>query len=90
MHSAIKQLRESGGVREIRSLVTRLLPNHDLTYHEGGAKTTATALRNHRDLLSTLYWAAPVEVQQKINMMLGLVNQEISKKEAYERNVRRG
>jgi hypothetical protein len=37
-----------------------------------------------------LYWAAPVEVQHKINMMLGLVNQEISKKEAYERNVRRG
>ncbi|KFX95853.1 hypothetical protein V490_03644 [Pseudogymnoascus sp. VKM F-3557] len=90
VHSAIKQLREAGGTREIRSLVTRLLPNHDLTYHEGGAKTTTTALRNHRDLLSTLYWAAPVEVQQKINMMLGLVNQEISKKEAYERNVRRG
>ncbi|KAL5344922.1 hypothetical protein ACLOAV_009875 [Pseudogymnoascus australis] len=94
VHSAIKQLREAGGtkeIREIRNLVTRLLPNHDLQYQEGSSKATnTTSLRNHRDLLSTLYWAAPSEVQHKINTMLGLVNQEISKKEAYSRNARRG
>jgi hypothetical protein len=90
VHSAIKQLREAGEAREIRNLVTRLLPNHDLQYQEGPSKATnTTSLRNHRDLLSTLYWAAPPEVQHKINMMLGLVNQEISKKEAYSRNARR-
>ncbi|KFZ03535.1 hypothetical protein V502_10864 [Pseudogymnoascus sp. VKM F-4520 (FW-2644)] len=90
VHSAIKQLREAGEAKEIRNLVTRLLPNHDLQYQEGPAKSTnTTSLRNHRDLLSTLYWAAPSEVQHKINMMLGLVNQEISKKEAYSRNARR-
>ncbi|KFY24354.1 hypothetical protein V493_05295, partial [Pseudogymnoascus sp. VKM F-4281 (FW-2241)] len=87
VHSAIKQLREAGEAREIRNLVTRLLPNHDLQYQEGPCKATnTTSLRNHRDLLSTLYWAAPAEVQHKINMMLGLVNREISKKEAYSRN----
>ncbi|OBT69589.1 hypothetical protein VE03_00843 [Pseudogymnoascus sp. 23342-1-I1] len=91
VHSAIKQLREAGEAKEIRNLVTRLLPNHDLQYQEGPSKATnTTSLRNHRDLLSTLYWAAPSEVQHKINMMLGLVNQEISKKEAYSRNARRG
>ncbi|KFY11774.1 hypothetical protein V491_07063 [Pseudogymnoascus sp. VKM F-3775] len=90
VHSAIKQLREAGEAKEIRNLVTRLLPNHDLQYQEGPSKATnTTSLRNHRDLLSTLYWAAPVEVQHKINLMLGLVNQEISK-EAYSRNARRG
>ncbi|ELR07666.1 hypothetical protein VC83_03715 [Pseudogymnoascus destructans] len=90
VHSAIKQLREAGEAKEIRNLVTRLLPNHDLQYQEGPSKATnTTSLRNHRDLLSTLYWAAPPEVQHKINMMLGLVNQEISKKEAYSRNARR-
>ena len=90
VHSAIKQLREAGEAKEIRNLVTRLLPNHDLQYQEGPSKATSTtSLRNHRDLLSTLYWAAPPEVQHKINMMLGLVNQEISKKEAYSRNARR-
>ncbi|OBT51808.1 hypothetical protein VE04_08749 [Pseudogymnoascus sp. 24MN13] len=86
VHSAIKQLREAGEAREIRNLVTRLLPNHDLQYQEVPAKVAnTTALRNHRDLLSTLYWAAPVEVQCRINMMLGLVNREISKMEAYSR-----
>jgi len=89
VHSAIKQLREAGDEKEVRNLITRLLPNHDLEYQKISAKATDIAsLRNHHDLLFTLYWAAPSELRHKICVMLDLVDQERLKKEAHLRNDR--
>jgi hypothetical protein len=75
VHSSIKQLQADGDAKEIRNLVTRLLPNHDLEDRGDSSRANRLrALRNHHDLLFTLYWAAPAELKNKIKTMLDLVD----------------
>ncbi|KAJ3558540.1 hypothetical protein NPX13_g9683 [Xylaria arbuscula] len=81
---SIKRLRKSGLVKEIKNLVARLLPNHSRQYDKMVATHEAeiAALRNHHDLLCTLFWAAPSELRPSVQSIEGLVAIRSSHKEA--------
>jgi hypothetical protein len=81
---SIKRLRKLGMVKEIRNLVARLLPNHNRQYDKMMAthETEIATLRNHHDLLCTLFWAAPPDIRPSIQSIEGLVNLGSSHKEA--------
>ncbi|MCJ1372844.1 hypothetical protein MMC20_004069 [Loxospora ochrophaea] len=63
LHSAQKIYSE----QRIRGITIRLNPNHDRTFpkEESINQDHLAALRNHHDLLSTVYWAAPVSARPR-------------------------
>lgn len=81
---SIKRLKKAGMMKEIKNLVARLLPNHSRQYDKMMAthETDIAALRNHHDLLCTLYWAAPPDMRPSIQSIEGLVVLGSSHKEA--------
>ncbi|KAI0426974.1 Mus7/MMS22 family-domain-containing protein [Xylaria sp. FL1042] len=81
---SIKQLEKSGMTKEVRNLVARLLPNHSRQYDKMVATHEAeiAALRNHHDLLCTLFWAAPSDMRPSVQSIEGLVAIRSSHKEA--------
>ncbi|KAI3320600.1 hypothetical protein HD806DRAFT_225290 [Xylariaceae sp. AK1471] len=87
---SIQRLRKFGMIKEIRNLVTRLLPNHNRQYDKMMAthETEIATLRNHHDLLCTLFWAAPPDIRPFIQSIEGLVNLGSSHKEACLINLR--
>lgn len=80
----IKRLKKVGMMKEIKNLVARLLPNHSRQYDKMMATHEAdiAALRNHHDLLCTLYWAGPPDMRPSIQSIEGLVVLGSSHKEA--------
>jgi hypothetical protein len=72
---AIKHMRGASEGKGIRNLVFRLLPNHDRQYPKEDALDTRdlASLRNHHDLLCTLYWAAPPDQQPPLALIQELV-----------------
>ncbi|PGH23512.1 hypothetical protein AJ80_02466 [Polytolypa hystricis UAMH7299] len=62
--------------RKIRSFAWRLLPNHGRTYpkEEALREEDLEALRNHHDLLCTLYWATPDGCHPPIKTIRNLVH----------------
>ncbi|WYZ37567.1 hypothetical protein EsH8_II_001073 [Colletotrichum jinshuiense] len=86
----IKKLRRKGLVNDIRNLVARTLPNHDRQYskEQNVHQNDLAALRNHHDLLCTLFWAAPPEVRPGIHNLEKLVIPASSHKEACLINLR--
>lgn len=64
----------------IRNLVTRLLPNHDRQYpkEDDILERELAALRNHHDLLCTLYWAAPPGQRPPLALIQDLVEADRS------------
>ena len=83
VHSATQQLRDNGDTREIRNLVTRLLPNTSLDSDSQDEKDLSKrSLSNHHDLLFTLFWAAEGELRGKIKVMLDVVERKKRKLEA--------
>ncbi|RWA06238.1 hypothetical protein EKO27_g8867 [Xylaria grammica] len=87
---SIKRLNKSGMAKEVRNLVARLLPNHSRQYDKMMATHEAeiAALRNHHDLLCTLYWVAPPDMRPSIQSIEGLVVLGSSHKEACLINLR--
>ncbi|KAF2965059.1 hypothetical protein GQX73_g8521 [Xylaria multiplex] len=87
---SIKRLQKSGMAKEVRNLVARLLPNHSRQYDKMMATHEAeiAALRNHHDLLCTLFWAAPPDMRPSIQSIEGLVVLGSSHKEACLINLR--
>ncbi len=87
---SIKQMREAGDTKGIRNLVTRVLPNHDRQYPREKTvhQRDLASLRNHHDLLCTLFWAAPPDLRPPITLIRELVNPESSHQEAYLINLR--
>ena len=87
---AIKHLRHAGDLKTIRNLVARLLPNHDRQYpkEETIHQRDLAALRNHHDLLCTLYWASPPDCRPSPNLIQELVSADRSHKEACLINLR--
>ncbi|KAF7545276.1 hypothetical protein G7046_g9601 [Stylonectria norvegica] len=86
----IKKLKDFGSSREIRNLVARIMPNHNRQYskeHEIHERDLA-ALRNHHDLLCTLFWASPPEHRPGAKMIERLVVPATSHKEACLINLR--
>lgn len=87
---AIKRLRQKGAVNDIRNLVARTLPNHDRQYskEQNVHQHDLAALRNHHDLLCTLFWAAPPDLRPGIHNLEKLVIPASSHKEACLINLR--
>ncbi|PFH57625.1 hypothetical protein XA68_14776 [Ophiocordyceps unilateralis] len=81
---SIQRLKQSGAFKDIRNLVARTIPNHNrqhLKEQEFQARDLA-ALRNHHDLLSTLFWASPPDVRPLASLIERLVVPTSSHKEA--------
>lgn len=87
---SIRKLRDIGATKDIRNLVARTIPNHNrqhLKDQRVHARDLA-ALRNHHDLLATLFWASPVDLRPAANLIERLVVPESSHKEACLINIR--
>jgi Mus7/MMS22 family len=87
---AIRHFDNIGDSKSIRNLVARLLPNHNRQYpkEESIHQRDLASLRNHHDLLCTLYWAAPSQHRPQPTLIQELVIADISHKEACLINLR--
>lgn len=88
--TGVRFLRLTSAEKKIRGLVWRLMPNHgrshpkDETIHQ----QDLDALRNHHDLLCTLYWASPPGLRPRLSVLRNLVPFENSHKEVCHINIR--
>jgi hypothetical protein len=80
----ILKLKEKGLTKDIRNLVARTTPNHNRQYlnDQNIHERDLAALRNHHDLLCTLFWAAPPDLRPTVSHIGKLVVPETSHKEA--------
>ncbi|KAK2607819.1 hypothetical protein N8I77_006469 [Diaporthe amygdali] len=87
---AIQKMRRRGLFNDIRNLIARTLPNHDRQYSKEQTihAHDLAALRNHHDLLCTLFWAAPPEERPAVHLIEKLVSPGSSHKEAVLVNLR--
>ncbi|TVY46396.1 Protein mms22 [Lachnellula occidentalis] len=87
---AIKHMEKAGDIKSIRNLVARLLPNHARQYPKEEAihQRELASLRNHHDLLCTLYWVAPADHRPSLSLIQELVIADRSHKEACLINIR--
>ncbi|GAO14893.1 hypothetical protein UVI_02007320 [Ustilaginoidea virens] len=81
---AIRKFRDTDSVKDIRNLVARTMPNHNRQHNkdESVHPRDLAALRNHHDLLCTLFWAAPPELRPATALIQNLVLPATSHKEA--------
>ncbi|KAH8906721.1 hypothetical protein BR93DRAFT_927559 [Coniochaeta sp. PMI_546] len=86
----IQRLKKLGLTNDIKNLVARTLPNHNRQYHKEDTvhQRDLAALRNHHDLLCTLFWAAPPELRPAVRLIEKLVVPGSSHKEACLINMR--
>lgn len=75
---------------KIRDIVWRLMPNHGRLHlkDETLSQRDVDALRNHHDLLCTLYWASPPAVRPRLSAIRNLVHLEAAHREAYRIHIR--
>lgn len=87
---AIKHMNKSNNLKGIRNLVARLLPNHDrqLLKEDVVLERDLAALRNHHDLLCTLFWATPPEYRPALDLLQELVVADRSHNAACTINLR--
>ncbi|THV46630.1 hypothetical protein BGAL_0371g00040 [Botrytis galanthina] len=87
---AIRHQRAVGDTKGIRNLVARILPNHDRQFPKEEAifHRDLASLRNHHDLLCTVYWAAPPGYGPSITLLQKLVSAAHSHNEAFLINLR--
>ena len=88
--SGIRFMRQIFPEKKIRDLVWRLMPNHGRSHpkEEAIRQEDLDALRNHHDLLCTLYWASSPGVRPRLSVIRNLVQVERSHKEACHINIR--
>lgn len=88
--SGLRYLRQVYPEKKIRDIVWRLMPNHG-RYHpkdEAIKQEDLDALRNHHDLLATLYWASAPGFRPRLSVIRNLVHVENSHREACHINIR--
>ncbi|KAL9104780.1 MAG: hypothetical protein Q9163_000330 [Psora crenata] len=88
--SGIKYMRELYSDKKVRDLVWRLMPNHGRSHPKEKTirREDIEALRNHHDLLCTLYWASPPGFRPRPGVIRNLVHLESSHREACHINIR--
>lgn len=88
--SGLQGMSDAYSEKKIRSFVFRRIPNHGRTYPKDQPleEDNLVALRNHHDVLSALYCAAPPSCRPKLDSIRGLVSHETSHREACRVNVR--
>jgi hypothetical protein len=76
--------------RKIQTVAWRCIPNHDRKYPKDQSllENDLAALRNHHDLLCTLYWACPTGFRVRIDMIKGLVDHNADHREACRLNIK--
>lgn len=86
----IRRLKKLDLTNDIKNLVARTLPNHNRQYLKEDTvhQRDLAALRNHHDLLCTLFWAAPPDLRPAIHLIEKLVVPGSSHKEACLINMR--
>lgn len=87
---AIQGMKRHGLSNDIQNLITRCLPNHSRQYskEQGIHSRDLASLRNHHDLLCTLFWAAPPDFRRPVALIEDLVRPASSHKEACLINLR--
>jgi len=77
-------MKESTPIKKIGNLVNRLMPNHGHQYPKDKELRVEnlTALRNHHDLLSTLWWASPPRCRPPLEAIWYLVDPDLSHQQA--------
>ncbi|WZH48071.1 Mus7/MMS22 family-domain-containing protein [Fusarium acuminatum] len=87
---SIKKLSDIGALKDIRNLIARTMPNHNrqLLKEQMIQERDLAALRNHHDLLCTLFWASPGELRPGAHLIERLVTPASSHKEACLINLR--
>ena len=88
--SGVKFMRKLYPEKRVRDLVWRLMPNHGRFHpkEEVIRQEDLDALRNHHDLLCTLYWASPPSCRPRLTVIRNLVHLETSHREACHINIR--
>ncbi|KAF5001455.1 hypothetical protein FGRMN_1051 [Fusarium graminum] len=87
---SIKKLSDVDSLKDIRNLIARTMPNHNrqLLKERTIQERDLAALRNHHDLLCTLFWASPGELRPGAHLIERLVTPASSHKEACLINLR--
>ncbi|CAG8218251.1 unnamed protein product [Penicillium salamii] len=82
--SGLRFLTKRYDKKKIRNFAWRLLPNHGRVYPKEQPlhREDLDALRNHHDLLSTLYWAVPDGCRPRLETIRNLVHPATSHREA--------
>lgn len=88
--SGLRHMGKSYPEKKVRDVVWRLMPNHGRSHpkEEAIRQEHLDALRNHHDLLCTLYWASPPSCRPRLTVIRNLVNLETSHREACHINIR--
>jgi len=76
--------------RRIGGIAWRLIPNHGRTCPKDAEvkQTDVDTLRNHHDLLCTLYFASPPQQRLRVELLRNLVDHAVSHREACRLSVR--
>ncbi|KAJ5594899.1 uncharacterized protein N7459_001107 [Penicillium hispanicum] len=76
--------------KKLRNFAWRLLPNHGRVYPKENPlrHEDLDALRNHHDLLCTLYWVVPHGFRPRLETIRNLVNPATSHRETCSINIR--
>jgi hypothetical protein len=80
----LRGLQELLPKNKVKGFAWRFIPNHGRTYHKEQEVThvALNALRNHHDLLCTLYWVIPSGCGPRLQMIRDLVDHDNSHREA--------
>ena len=83
------QIRSSQDSRKAQNLVFRVMPNHGRCLHKESniLQADLDALRNHHDLLCTLYWASPPQHRPRLKAFRDLVDMRSSHRQACHLNI---
>jgi hypothetical protein len=83
--TSLRYLDAASDTRGMRNLIARVLPNHDRQYPKDQPirQRDLASLRNHHDLLCTLFWAAPKDLRPPLGLLRGLVDPARGHREAY-------
>ncbi|KAI1851656.1 hypothetical protein JX266_003118 [Neoarthrinium moseri] len=87
---SIQRLRKHGLIKDLKNLIARVLPNHDRQYLKESDvhEHELASLRNHHDLLCTLFWCSPQPLRPSVQLLEKLVIPGSSHKEACLINLR--
>lgn len=86
----VQRLRRLGLIKDVKNLIARVLPNHDRQYLKESDihENDLASLRNHHDLLCTLFWCSPQALRPTVQTLEKLVMPGSSHKEACLINLR--
>ncbi|SLM34657.1 Methyl methanesulphonate-sensitivity protein 22 [Lasallia pustulata] len=86
----LQKMRKIYSDKKIRDIMWRLIPNHGRQHPKDEAirKDDLDALRNHHDLLCTLYWGSPPGFRPRLDAIRNLVHLESSHREACHINIK--